>query len=148
MTSTTGTQQSLPARRTLLLVAGDVVALLIFAALGRRSHGAAAGLAALGETAITALPFIAGWLSVAPLAGAFSPHTTNGVGPMLRTVLIGWSGALLVGAVLRAAMIGRFSPVSFYVVTFLVALLILGGWRAVFALIEGRNTPYAHSDRR
>ncbi|HMQ32664.1 MAG TPA: DUF3054 domain-containing protein [Chloroflexaceae bacterium] len=128
-----------PGGRAAALVAGDVVALLLFAALGRRSHGEAAGLAALGEVALTALPFIAGWLAVAPWAGAFSPARTAGLAPMLRATLLGWAGALLVGALARAALIGRFSPASFYVVTFLVALLMLGAWRAAFALAEGRG---------
>ena len=45
---------------------------------------------------------------------------------------------LLLGAVVRAALIGRFSPWSFYAVTFAVALLLLGGWRGLFAFGEGR----------
>ncbi|NTU81639.1 MAG: DUF3054 domain-containing protein [Chloroflexales bacterium] len=125
--------------RTAALAAGDVLVLLVFAAIGRRSHGEAAGLAAVGEVALTALPFIAGWLAVAPLTGAFSPARTAGVGAMLKTTLLGWAGGLLVGAVLRAVMVGRFSPLSFYVVTFLAALMLLGGWRAAFAMVEERR---------
>jgi hypothetical protein len=59
---------------------------------------------------------------------------------MLRTTAIAWCAALLVGALLRALMIGRFSPPSFYVVTFIAALVLLGGWRAAFALIEARRS--------
>lgn len=137
--ATQTTEMGYPAGRTAALVAGDIVTLLVFAAIGRRSHGEAAGMAALAEVARTALPFIVGWLAVAPWAGAFSPTAARGLGGMLRATLIGWTGALLVGALVRAAMIGRFSPVSFYVVTFLVALLLLGGWRGAFALWEGRR---------
>lgn len=134
-------QTDLPAssRRTAILVAGDVAALLIFAALGRRSHGQAAGLDAILEVARTAAPFLLGWLVAATLAGAYSQGRTRGVGPMVLTTLIGWVGGLALGAVFRALMIGRFSPPSFYVVTFLVALLLLGGWRAAFALVERRR---------
>ncbi|MFQ3661514.1 MAG: DUF3054 domain-containing protein [Chloroflexaceae bacterium] len=125
-------------QRTAFLVAGDVVALLVFAAIGRRSHGEAAGLGAILDVARTAAPFILGWLIAATLAGAYTPGRTRGPGPMLLTTLIGWTGGLVLGAVFRAMMIGRFSPISFYVITFLVALLILGGWRGVFAIIEAR----------
>jgi hypothetical protein len=125
--------------RTAVLAVGDIVMLLLFAALGRRSHGEAAGFGAVLEVGRTALPFILGWLAAAPLAGAFSPARTTGLAPMLRATLLGWAGGLLVGAGIRVLMIGRLSPVSFYVVTFLVALLLLGGWRAVFALVEGRR---------
>lgn len=134
---TTQTTRAMPAgARTAALVAGDVVALLVFAAIGRRSHGEAAGLAAILEVGRTALPFIVGWLAVAPWTGAFDPARTAGVVPMLRATLLGWAGGLLLGAVVRAGMIGRLSPASFYVVTFLVALLLLGGWRGAFALFE------------
>jgi hypothetical protein len=125
--------------RTAILVAGDVITLLIFAAIGRRSHGEAAGLAALGEVARTALPFIIGWLAVAPWAGAFDPARSTGVAAMLRATILGWVGGLLLGAVVRAGMIGRFSEWTFYAVTFGVALLMLGGWRTAFALAEGRG---------
>ncbi len=130
------TEAGASGQRTAILVAGDIVALLIFAAIGRRSHGEAAGLGAILEVARTAAPFILGWMIAATLAGAYAPSRTRGPGAMLLTTLIGWTGGLVLGAVFRALMIGRFSPVSFYVITFLVALLILGGWRGVFALIE------------
>ncbi|MGQ9926671.1 MAG: DUF3054 domain-containing protein [Chloroflexaceae bacterium] len=128
-----------PSRRMAILVAGDIVALLVFAAIGRRSHGEAAGPGAILEVSRTAAPFILGWLIAASLAGAYAPARTRGSGAMLLTTLIGWTGGLILGAVFRAIMIGRFSPVSFYVITFLVALVILGGWRGVFALVEGRR---------
>jgi hypothetical protein len=100
-------------KRTAALVAGDIVALLIFAAIGRRSHGEASGLAAVGEVAQTALPFVIGWLAVSPWAGAFDPARTRGVGPMFRATVLGWIGGLLLGAIVRAGMIGRFSPWTF-----------------------------------
>lgn len=125
--------------RTALLVAGDLVALLAFAAIGRRSHGEAAGFAAALEVVRTAAPFIGGWLAVAPLVGAYRPTTTASLSAMLRATLLGWSGALLVGALLRAAMIGRFSPPSFYIVTFFAALLLLVVWRSAYYLIGQAN---------
>lgn len=134
-------------RRTAALAAGDLVALVIFAALGRRSHGEAAGLGAALELARTALPFVVGWFAVAPFAGAFDPRRTAGVGPMLRATLLGWAGGLGVGAVVRALLIGRLSPVSFYVVTFIVALALLGAWRGIFALGEGGRRKAALSRR-
>lgn len=127
-----------PWGRAVALAAGDVVALLIFAALGRGSHGLATGLGAVAETATTAAPFIAGWLLTAPWLRAFSPEATRGVPAMLRTTAIAWLPALAAGAVLRAAAIGRLSPWTFYLVTLLVGLALLAGWRAAFAWGEGR----------
>jgi hypothetical protein len=129
-----------PGRRTLALLAGDIVVFLVFAAIGRRSHGEAAGLGALLDVAVTAAPFILGWMAAAPWLGAFSPEATRGPAAMLRVTLASWLAALAVGAVARALFIGRFSPPSFYVVTFLVALLLLGGWRGLFAWVESRRS--------
>jgi hypothetical protein len=124
-----------PGRRTLALLAGDIVAFLIFAALGRRSHSAVAGVGELLEVALTAAPFIIGWAAAAPWLGAFSPAAAGRPATMLRRTLASWIAALAVGAVARALLIGRFSPLSFYAVTFLV-LLLLGGWRGAFAWAE------------
>ena len=126
-------------RRAATLLAGDAAALLLFAVLGRGSHGEATGLAAIGETLVTAAPFVAGWLAVSPWLGALSPTATRGLGPMLRATALTWPPALLVAALIRAAIIGRFSPPSFYVVTFIVGLLLLCLWRAAFAWAEGRR---------
>lgn len=131
---------TIPGRRTLALLAGDLVALLIFAALGRRSHSMAAGAGELLEIAITAAPFIIGWIAAAPWLGAFSPAATGRPLLMLRLTLVSWVAALAVGAVARALFVGRFSPPTFYLVTFLVVLLLLGGWRAAFAWAEGRRS--------
>ncbi|PDW00329.1 DUF3054 domain-containing protein [Candidatus Chloroploca asiatica] len=133
-----GMTERIASVRTAGLVTGDVVAFLVFAALGRGSHGLANGPEALIEVARTAAPFLAGWLVVAPLVGAYSRASTSDVGGMLRTTLLGWSGGIIIGSLVRAAMIGRFSPLSFYVVTFLAALILVGGWRTIFALIERR----------
>jgi len=122
----------------LALAGGDVVALLVFAAIGRGSHGEPIGPAAFGEVLYTAAPFLVGWLISAPLLGGFSPEATNTPLKMLRATAISWCAALALGAVVRAMMVGHFSPLSFYAVTFVVALLILCGWRGTFALVEGR----------
>jgi hypothetical protein len=128
-----------PGRRTLALLAGDIVVFLVFAAIGRRSHSAAAGIGELTEIALTAAPFILGWLAAAPWLGAFGGAAAGRPATMLRVTLASWVAALAVGAVVRALIIGRFSPPSFYLVTFLVALLLLAGWRGAFAWVEGRG---------
>lgn len=134
---TTSLERGARRGRTAALVAGDAVALVVFAALGRNSHGLATGFAAVGETLRTAAPFVLGWFAVAPWLGAFSPAVTRGPAAMLRTTLLAWVPAVVVGAMLRAVAIGRLSPWTFYAVTFVVGLLLLAGWRAVYAWWEG-----------
>lgn len=122
------------------LIAGDLLAFLVFAMIGRRSHGAAAGLAAFGDVVATAAPFALGWALVAPWLGAYRADLRGRPWAMLRTTALAWALALPVGGALRALAIGRLSPISFYVVTFLAVLLILGGWRAAYAWREARAT--------
>ncbi len=68
-------------RRSALLAAGDALAFMIFAALGRASHSEAAGLAAILQVAETAAPFAIGWFVVAPFAGTYRADITSPPAP-------------------------------------------------------------------
>src|SRR5882757_7272558 len=70
--------------RIILLVIGDVIVFLIFAAVGRRSYGEAASISSLLQVAGTAAPFALGWFIVAPFIGAYRRHQTTGVGNMAQ----------------------------------------------------------------
>jgi hypothetical protein len=120
-----------------LLISGDLLAFVVFAIIGRRSHGAAAGLEAIGAVLATAAPFALGWALVAPWLGAYREELRGRPGAMLRTTALAWALALPVGGALRALTIGRLSPLSFYVVTFLAVLMLLGGWRTLYAWRRG-----------
>ncbi len=109
------------ARRTGLGLALDVVAVLAFAAIGRRSHdesGAVVGVL------VTAWPFLtgtfAGWLVGrvwrAPLSW--------------RLASIVWVSTWAVGMVLRLAT-GRGVAVSFLIVAAIALGVLLLGWRLV-----------------
>lgn len=54
--------------RVAKLVAGDVAAILVFAAVGRGNHGEGMFI---GDVFATALPFLIGWFAVSPVAGTF-----------------------------------------------------------------------------
>src|SRR5258708_12459167 len=72
-------------RRVAALAAGDTLMFLLFAALGRRTHGEASGPAALAQIALTALPFALGWFLIAPFVGAFRRARTTTVPRMAVT---------------------------------------------------------------
>jgi len=115
-----------------LLYFGDVVAIFLFAAVGRGSHQLAAGADALLVTFNTAAPFIIGWLLVAPWLGAFRPQAVANYKAAIRTVAISILPSLVVGALVRALFEGHFSPWAFYVVTALFLALFLMIWRLVY----------------
>ncbi|MCG8351374.1 MAG: DUF3054 domain-containing protein [Chloroflexales bacterium] len=126
--------------RVVWLVVGDLIAFLVFAAIGRRSHGAAAGLGALLEVAWTAAPFIAGWLLTAPFVGAYRREHTLAPGPMLKRTALAWLAAWPVGLALRALFLSRSIPLSFAIVTLISNAIIICGWRGVFAWMRARRT--------
>ncbi|MCU0491652.1 MAG: DUF3054 domain-containing protein [Chloroflexaceae bacterium] len=128
-------------RNTALLIVGDIIAFLVFAAIGRRSHGEAAGFDALVAVFTTAAPFLLGWFAVAPWLGAFKTGdgTTTNVGRMVGRTALAWLAALPVGLLLRALFLWREIPLSFAIVTLLTNAAILCGWRAAFAWWAGRS---------
>lgn len=120
-----------------LALAGDVVCVLVFAAVGRRTHAEADAVFAL---LATAGPFLvglaAGWLAArgwrAPLA--------------LRTGVVVWLTTVIVGLAVRFAFTDRL-PITFVVVV-TCSLAVLLGWRAVAALISSsRNDRPDRPDR-
>jgi hypothetical protein len=138
MASTQPIPPSLAQRGVPLLVAGDTLAFLLFAAIGRLSHGQASGLDTLLHVAGTATPFAAGWFAVAPFLGAFRPALVARPGPFLARTALAWLVAWPLGLLLRAIVLQRAIPLSFALVTFASVLVILAGWRALFALARAK----------
>jgi hypothetical protein len=127
-------------RRTALLVVGDALALVIFAAIGRASHGEDAGLRALAQVAETAAPFIIGWFAVAPPIGAYRADVAGALSPMLARTALTWLIAWPIGLGLRAVIRQTTIPLSFALVTFITVLAIMALWRGAFALIAARRS--------
>lgn len=126
--------------RIIVLVLGDALAFLVFAAIGRGSHGEATGLGALGEVAWTAVPFALGWFLVAPLVGAFRRSATEPPAQMLKRTEVAWVASWPVTLLLRWALSADHQvPVSFAVVILIANAILLGGWRTVFALVSRRT---------
>lgn len=122
--------------RTVALVAGDAVAFLVFAGLGRNQHGEASGLAALGQVALTALPFALGWFLVSPWVGAYRRAATNTVRRMLTRTELAWLASYPAALLLRVLIAPDHAmPVTFAIVILLANAVFLGVWRSAFALV-------------
>jgi hypothetical protein len=113
-------------RLSLLAAAADAVAVVVFAAVGRLSHGESDDL--LGLVA-TVAPFGVG------LVAAWAT-------PAVRREPAGWrAGAVAVvcvagiGLLLRAGFTGRL-PLSFAVVATVSLAVLLLGWRGLAALVS------------
>ena len=107
----------------------DALAVLVFAAIGRRSHDE--GLAIVGIVEVAA-PFLLGALVGALVVRSWRDPLA------LRTGLAVWVGAVVVGLALRAVLYDRL-PVSFAIVaTVSLAVLVLGWRGAVLGIMRLR----------
>lgn len=124
-------------RRPAVALLLDTALVLIFATVGRSSHGEAV----LGGLFTTAWPFLlgllVGWLAARAVArlgsrGAFDPWRIVPAGALI------WAGTLVVGMLARVVA-GQGTAPSFIVVAGVVLALFLLGWRAVAALVARRR---------
>ena len=122
-------------RRQLWLVV-DLVALVVFATIGRRSH--AEGITVAGVLS-TAWPFavgaVVGWLVVRAWRRPVAVWP-SGVGA--------WLGALGVGMLLRRVA-GEGTPLDFVAVAAVFLAVFLLGWRLALGLVQRGRSSAARS---
>ena len=112
----------------------DVVAIIVFAILGRRSHAEAGTL--LGVLG-TAWPFLAGALIghvICWSVGALRGDHAGG-----RPGVVVWASTLVLGMLLRLAS-GSTAAWSFVLVAGIVLAVFLLGWRGIFRLVQRART--------
>jgi len=124
--------------RVLIGLAADAALVLVFAGIGRSSHGenVLAGLAG------TAWPFLlgllVGWL-LAFVAGSVIGRGRWDAWLVVPAGLLIWAGTLGVGMLARVVADQGTAP-SFVVVAGVVLALFLLGWRALAAVFARRRT--------
>lgn len=115
-----------PSRIPALAVAADVVAVVVFAAVGRMNHDAPGDLLGLlGTIAPFAVGLLASW--------AIPVVRADPAGLRAGAVVLG--GTAVIGLALRAAFTGRM-PLSFAVVTVIALGVLLLGWRGIAAAVS------------
>ncbi len=151
-------------------MAGDLAALMIFAAAGRANHGEGGGL----EILSTALPFVVGWFGAAALLDGFGPDARKkGVPAAAATAAKCWvsragrtarsGGArtrlserqpprlqavgIPVGLVLRGLLRGYVPPTPFIAVALGVNAVLLIGWRSALAAATKPVSLGAHAQK-
>src|SRR5207237_6562929 len=124
------------ARRITLLVIGDALVFLIFAAIGRRSHGEAVGLDAVLQTVQTAAPFAIAWFIVSPFLGAYRRGLERQPRAMALRTLLAWLAAWPVSMTLRGVFVDHaVPPWTFALITLVTNTILLLLWRWPFALL-------------
>ncbi|QCR20596.1 DUF3054 domain-containing protein [Agrococcus sp. SGAir0287] len=117
------------ARRVAIAATIDLVAVVLFAAVGRASHGSST----LVGVVTTAAPFVSA-LAVAWLA---SLAWRRPVAPVRAGVPI-WI-VTVAGGMLGRVLLGEGTATAFVVVATLTLLLLLVGWRLVARLVRPRR---------
>ena len=119
--------------RVPLAVGLDVFSVVLFVALGRRSHDESGAFTAVIETAA---PFLVGLAAGWAVAQAWKRPTN------ILTGIVIWPVTILVGMILRNLVFDRGTATSFVIVATLFVGALLVGWRIALRLLEQRR---AHS---
>ncbi len=117
-------------RRIELAIGIDVFVVVLFVAIGRRTHEEGS---AFGELMRTALPFLIGLAVAWAAARAWKRPAAATMG------LVIWPVTVLVGMIVRRTIFDRGTATSFVVVTTLFLGACLVGWRMVFRVLEIRS---------
>ena len=135
------TSRGAEARPIAILAIGDLIVFLVFAAIGRRSHGEAAGLDSLLQIALTAAPFAAGWFIVSPFVGAFREELANQPRKMAWRTLLSWVASWPLAMILRGAFVDHgVPPATFATITLVTNTILLLVWRVPYAWLRVLNT--------
>ena len=122
-----------------VLAVTDLLSLLLFAGIGKASHSADGSLD-LPAVLQTAAPFLFAWFGTSPLTGVYKDIDlgSDGLVDVGRLVAKGWIVAIPLGCALRGLVKGYVPPLPFVVVTMISTLVILGGSRILFAVVENK----------
>lgn len=112
-----------------LALAADVVAVVVFAAIGRLNHAESGDLAGLLGTVA---PFAVG------LAAAWATPVVRADPSGLRAGVAVLAGTAVLGLALRFAFTGSVPP-SFAVVTVVSLAVLMLGWRALSSVVARRT---------
>lgn len=119
-------------RRTVVAALADIVAIVVFVAIGRRNHNEGEAVdAILTVTAPFLIALAVGWIA----ARAWTR-------PMqVETAFVIWPITVAIGMVLRNLVFDRGTALPFIIVATVVTGVFLVGWRMLAAVAERRISP-------
>ena len=119
------------------LLITDLIALTVFATIGRSNHGE--GLDPLNIIS-TAAPFVIGWTAISPLLGAYSRNATAKLSQIPLRLAIPWAAATPAALALRGALKGAVPPVPFVIVSMVATLVLLSVARFAYISLTGETS--------
>ena len=120
----------------LLILLGDLIALLLFVYIGQRDHGLVDAESPLQGLLGASWAFALAWVIAAALLRALPDAATLSGRALLANGLNAWLVAAPLGVLLRAYFLGRaVIPTSFLAATLAFGGLFVLGWRLLFVLL-------------
>jgi len=120
----------------LLIVLGDLIALLLFVYIGQRDHGLVDTENQIQGLLWAGWAFALTWVIAAVLLRALPNAATLSARSLLANGLNAWLVAAPLGVLLRAYFLGRaVIPTSFLAATLGFGGLFVLGWRVLFVLL-------------
>lgn len=120
----------------LLILLGDLIALLLFVYIGQRDHGLVDAENPLQGLLWASWAFALAWVIAAALLRAMPDAATLSGRALLANGLNAWLVAAPLGVLLRAYFLGRaVIPTSFLAATLAFGGLFILGWRLLFVLL-------------
>lgn len=125
--------KSSPLWKTVVLITGDILAIMLFVLIGKREHQLDASFV---DSLITAAPFVIAWLLVGGTTGVFNAEAYSRLGKTVVYITLIWLVAGSLGLALRAFIFQEGVSMPFIIVTLVSNLILLLLWRviALFAL--------------
>lgn len=118
-------------RRVYAAAAADAVAILVFVALGRRTHDES------GNPVLGALEVAAPFLIAAAIGWAIARAWRTPVDPVTGTII--WVSTVVIGLVLRRFVFDRGTAMPFVIVASVATMVLLLGWRIVAQWVANRR---------
>lgn len=126
-------------RKALAAAIGDAVVILLFAFIGRNTHGEH-GNVLLGTLGVAA-PFLIGWYLAAIPLGAYSRAALERIRPDLLRTVRSWLAGGVIGLIIRSFQEGRPVHLAFVAVALGFVLVLLVLWRALHFWLFHRERP-------
>lgn len=116
--------------KTVVLILGDLLAIMLFVLIGKREHQLDATFL---DSLVTAAPFIIAWLLVGGTAGVFKAEAYSRLGKTVVYITLVWLVAGSLGLALRAFVFQEGVSTPFIIVTLVSNLILLLIWRSIAA---------------
>lgn len=130
---------NLPERSSRLhlpLLVGDLIAIVVFTAVGMAEHRQPLGVIAV---LVTAVPFLIVWPLVSFWLGALRLQSVETIIKSVTSIIFPWILTMPIALQLRVLLLKRGAPIIFALVAFISGWFFLAAWRIIYSIISAKK---------